>query len=92
MCALYSFEKFIQGVQKIIVTDFHKRQNRFEMALIDCLSDGTKSVPHDQLSEYDYYTIVNQDIRNVVADVFVRLLDFGQCTIIFLVFISFLLK
>ena len=46
------------------------------MALIDCLSDGAKNVPHDQLSEYDYFVIVNQDIRNMVARCFSKVVGF----------------
>ena len=61
---------------KIIPSVLNLSQVETPMALIYCLSYGTKSVLHDQLSEYDYYTIINQDICNVVARCFCKVVGF----------------
>ena len=90
--ALCSFEYYRQCVQKSIVTDFHKHQNKFvkekmrivpsvinlcnlktPTALINSLSFGTKTVPHGQLCDYDYFTVLDQDLRNVITRCFFRI-------------------
>ena len=43
---------------------------------MDCLSCGTKIVPHDQLCDYDYHTVMNQDLRNVIARCFCKVVGF----------------
>ena len=56
---------------------------KITMALMNCLSLGTKTVPHDQLCDYDYFIVLNQELRNVISRCFFKVVGFWPiCNVI----------
>ena len=67
---------FVQEKMKIIPSVLNLSQMETPTAFVDCLSRGTKIVPHDQLCDYDYHTVMNQDLQNVIARCFCKVVGF----------------
>ena len=58
---------FVKEKMKIVPSVLNLCNLKTPTALIISLSFGTKTVPHGQLCDYDYFTVLDQDLRNEIT-------------------------
>ena len=68
--------EFVKEKMKIVPSVLNLCKVKTPTALINILSLGTKAVPHGQLSDYDNFLVMDQDLRNVITRCFFKIVGF----------------
>jgi hypothetical protein len=55
--------EFVRDKMKVVPTVLNLCKVQTPTALTDILSKGTKSVPHYQISDYNYFLVIDQDLK-----------------------------
>ena len=64
---------FVRDKMKIVPTVLNLCKIQTPTALIDILALGTKSVPHGQICDYDYFMVLDQELKNVINRCYYRI-------------------
>ena len=68
--------EFVREKMKIVPTVLNLCKVQTPEALISILSQGTKSVPHYQICDYNYFLVVDQELRNVINRCFHKIVGY----------------
>jgi hypothetical protein len=68
--------EFVRNKMKVIPKILNLCKVKTPAALMKVLSMGTKSVPNNQVTDYNYFNVIDQDLKNAVDRCFFKMVGF----------------